>query len=286
MVVNILQGFQMDSKTCGQALALLEVLSGHEASESYIASEKCVGIVTDTMATHVTDDELLGSAAHALKRAVGYNGDGREALYDSFKQNAYKPMDQLMAVLDRQVVRPEVSDVLEDTIVLLTNLAVSDELAREVADRGMHIVTAAVRRHFSDTEFLTHAFACWGQLAFQKENLPRLVQMGVITLIIKSISTYPEHVGVIKKCIQVLDNISIASEEYAIIVYEGGGMDVIDSVASTYAMDDEVQQLCKHARVSLLTMTLKGGGRSRYGGEHFTGFSNGQQDLRSSLGTA
>jgi hypothetical protein len=251
-LVDVLKYFQDNIPLCKQAAELLEMVSKVEDSIPRIANLSTLNALFDSCEVLTKAGEVEGAAMLVETiRNVTKHPNGRSPMQKVFAEG--RLIERLVHTLEDNSHSLEVFD---PGLQVLTQLSMDDSLAEQVGEIAMHVLIAAVRKHFKDTDFLSTSFECWSQLAFYKENLPRLVLNGGIPLILQAISTYPEQTKVISKCISVLDNICIASSEYAVIVMESGGQKAIETIAEVYAQDPEIASLCRHAMISLETMTL------------------------------
>jgi hypothetical protein len=251
-LVDVLKYFQDNTELCKQAAELLEMVSKVEESIPRIAKLSALNALFDSAEVLTIAREEEGTAMLVeTMRNVAKQEKGRKHMQQVFSEG--RLIERLTHCIEDNTHNLE---IFEPGLQILTALSLDDSLAEQIGELATHVMIAGVRKHFKDTDFLATSFECWSQLAFHKKNLPRLVLNGGIPLILQAISAYPEKTKVISKCIAVLDNICIASSEYAVIVMESGGQKAIDTVAEVYADDPEIASLCRHAKVSLETMTL------------------------------
>jgi hypothetical protein len=112
----------------------------------------------------------------------------------------------------------------------LTRLCADDALSSTIAERGMHIIMAAIDRFDLDPEFLTVAFRLLGHLAFVETNLTVIVQHNGIQRIVRAITSQPDAKNLMVRSIQTLDNIAMANKENAAIVIDEGGKELIETI--------------------------------------------------------
>lgn len=257
MVLQVMVSHDWDDGILHSSVELLAMLS---ISESGLAALKdCDGIQTVLNAmdgSDVNDNEFLLNGCRVLN-SVAIDPDARHIIAEN---NGVKLLLGLMERCTAQLDVEEIEDddeneelrFLQNATHVLTRLAVDDRLSAEVAS-FMHIILDMCRT-LNEAQFLSTVFGLIGQVAFLKENIANIVQHRGIEVIMTAISEHVEEENLIVKAIKTLDNISTANEEYAELVANIGGKQIIEQVIETYEGNEMVRSAGQSALVSMNAM--------------------------------
>ena len=241
VVIEVMQANDWDAEVITRAVGLLGVMTYSRECLTLIAQLDGIQALLSAMEQHGSSGDLLAAAQLALTnlaasedaRTAIRNMEGVATILGLFEQN----------ITDRTYVT--------ETMKTLTRLCADDRLSASIADRGMHILMAAVDRYNRDPDFLTVAFRLLGHLAFVESNLTIIVQHNGIHKVIGAITAHPDSKGLMVRSIQTLDNIAMANKENAAIVIDEGGKELIETIMETYAEDEEIQRYGKSALLSM-----------------------------------
>jgi hypothetical protein len=205
-----------------------------------IAQNDGITMLLSAMEQHGSSQSLLASAQLALTN-LATSEDARTQL---------RNMDGVSVLLSLFETNMANKEFVTESIKTMTRLCADDTLSKSIAADGMGLLMQAVDR-YDEPGFLTIAFRLIGHLAFVESNLTIIVQHNGIQRVISAISAFPDHLALMVRCIQTLDNIAMANKENAAIVIDEGGMELIETIKDTYPDSEDIQKAGNSALLSL-----------------------------------
>lgn len=240
-VIEVMQANDWDVEVITRAVALIGVMTYSRECLVLIAQLDGLQVLLSAMEQHGGSPELLTAAQVALTNLASAE-EARTAIRNM------EGVSTILALLESNITD---KNYVTETCKTLTRLCADDRLSSSIADRGMHILMAAIDRFSRDAEFLTVAFRLLGHLAFVESNLTVIVQHNGIHKVVSAISVHPDSQPLMVRSIQTLDNIAMANKENAAIVIEEGGRELIETIMETYKDDDEITRYGKSALLSM-----------------------------------
>jgi hypothetical protein len=249
LIVDVMQSHDWDDQLIDKTVRLLALLTDCETGRDTASQNNCMQVLLLAIKEHAKHEDFLHSAGKAMINLAN-DEENREIIRNS---GGVDTILQLMEDCKGQGGENEV-DLLNDCINILTRLSVDDELSATIATLGMHILAKVARVYFQHDNFLTHVFQLVAQLAFIPENLLCIVQHGGIELIFDAIEKHLTSEDLMVKCIETLDHISMADEEYAQIVAEAKGKEYVEEIVRMYADNEDVQEAGQACLTSMTAM--------------------------------
>ena len=200
-----------------------------------------IPVLLAAMDAHSRSHELLASAQLALTNLA----------VDERVRMVFKNMNGVKTLLRLMEKNITVKEYVNEVMATLTRFCGDDELSSQIAEEGMAIIVRATIDSADDPEFLTSAFRLVGHLAFVPTNLRVIVQYNGIGVVLQAMSAHPSHRALMVRSIQTVDNIAMASREYAHMVIQEGGREMINEIMAAYEDDDEIQRYGKSAVLSM-----------------------------------
>jgi hypothetical protein len=239
-VIELMNANDWDVEIIERAITLLAVATYSKETQPTIALNDGITTLLSAMEQHGSNASVLKSAQLALTN-LAINEEAREQL---------RNMDGIGTILGLLEANVTNKEYVGEVLKTLIRLSVDDVLSQQIANDGMHIIMQICDR-FGDPDFLSIAFRLLGHLAFVETNLTIIVQHNGIQKIIGAISSFPDNQPLMVRCIQTLDNISMANKENASIVIDEGGKELIEAIMETYPDNDEIQKTGSSALLSL-----------------------------------
>ncbi len=239
-----IQNFDYERKLVAQVMKFLSVLTYNEAAVEVIGSEHLLPIVFQAMRTRVENEEFMLDALMAVANTVP---DPRcQAIAD--EDDALKQILELLTLYDNSV------DVTMQVILTCIRLATNEEISVKVAAEGMpYFMRATAKLGMEDIDLLSLLFELLFHLAFIKENINIMVQHGCIKtlLAIMDVEEYQEDSALMMKAVGMMDNVVSADEEFASIVKDKGGKQLLRAVADTHSDDVEMRNAVQSTLLSM-----------------------------------
>ena len=239
-VIDVMQANDWDLEIVGRCVTLIAVMTYAKDVLRSIAQNDGITMLLSAMEQHGSNQALLSSAQLALTN-LATSEDARTQL---------RNMDGVAILLQLFETNMANKDFVAESIKTMTRLCADDTLSKAIAMDGMGLLLQAVDR-YDEPGFLTIAFRLVGHLAFVESNLTIIVQHNGIQRVISAISAFPDHLALMVRCIQTLDNIAMANKENAAIVIDEGGMELIETIKDTYPDSEEIQKAGNSALLSL-----------------------------------
>jgi hypothetical protein len=239
-VIELMNANDWDVEIIERAITLLAVATYSKETQATIALNDGITTLLAAMEQHGSNASVLKSAQLALTN-LAINEEAREQL---------RNMDGIGTILGLLEANVTNKEYVGEVLKTLIRLSVDEVLSSQIANDGMHIIMQICDR-FGDPDFLSIAFRLLGHLAFVETNLTIIVQHNGIQKIIGAISSFPDNQPLMVRCIQTLDNISMANKENASIVIDEGGKELIEAIMETYPENDEIQKTGSSAILSL-----------------------------------
>lgn len=236
--------YALDAEMMNKALEVLSSLTLAREVLTLVVDMDGISLVMSAIDQHSSDSVLLKTATSVLTH-ISSSEDGREAIL----RGDVLPM--LFALLEEFLERPAYRDFAIETLKTMRNLCADEVMSSTIAEQGMHIIVSLLQQYEEDADFLTGAFKLLGHLAFVESNLAIIVQYNGIQRLIKAITLHPDSRLLMLSSIQTLDNISMKNREYATIVIDEGGKELIETIMTTYAGDAELLRYGKSALLAL-----------------------------------
>lgn len=238
--VNVLRTHDFDRDVVGAAIPLLATLAYCENAGEQLAQSDAASLLLGVMDAHGADEDILVNAQQTLASLAGY-----PAVQESFKQDGI-PTELALAVAHRTS-----RDFIVELLDTLGRLAADDELSEKIGEDGMHPIMQLVDEYAQQPEVLVQAFQLLTNLAFLDSNLPLIAAYEGITKITAAIAAHADHRDLVCRSIWTLDSLATASREYAMLVIDAGGRELLQEIMRSYESGDEVHQAAKSALLSL-----------------------------------
>jgi hypothetical protein len=239
-VTNIMQVNDEDLEIVSRCVTLIAVMTYAKDVLKAIAQNNGIMLLLSAMEQHGSSQALLSSAQLALTN-LATSEDARSQI---------RNMDGVAILLSLLETNIGNKDFAVESIKTMTRLCADDALSKAIAVDGMDLLMRAADK-YDEPGFLTVAFRLMGHLAFVESNLTIIVEHNGIQRVIGAITNFPDHLALMVRCIQTLDNIAMAHKENAAIVIDEGGIELIETIKDTYPESDEIQKAGNSALLSL-----------------------------------
>jgi hypothetical protein len=239
-VIDVMQSNDWDLEIVSRCVTLIAVMTYAKDVLKAIAQNDGITMLLSAMEQHGSSQPVLASAQLALTN-LATSEEARTQL---------RNMDGVSILLSLFETNMGNKEFVAESLKTMTRLCADDSLSKAIAADGMHLLLQAVDR-YDEPGFLTTAFRLLGHLAFVESNLTIIVQHNGIQRVISAISAFPDHLALMVRCIQTLDNIAMANKENAAIVIDEGGMELIETIKETYPDSGEIQKAGNSALLSL-----------------------------------
>ena len=241
-VFEVAAQYTADAEVLAAVFHILSAVTKSKTSGLAVIELDGVALAMSSMEQHRREPVLLRFAQLTLTH-ISACREGRDVIL------AMDGISTLLALLEESTTFREFAKEVQATLL---NLCANDALSRKIAESGMHILISLMSQYEEDAEFLTGAFRLMGHLAFLESNLAIIVQHNGIQTIIRAITLHPDSRLLMVRSIQTLDNIAMKNREYAGIVIEEGGKELIETIMTTYEGDEELHS---HGRSALLAIS-------------------------------
>ena len=249
LIVDIMQSHDWNEQLIDRTVRLLSILTESEVGCEAATENNCMQVLLLAMKDHAKHGEFLHNAGLAMVQ-MAHSEDNREAIR---QQGGVDIVLGIMESSGETQASEEEAQFIRTATEILTRLSVDDELSAEISTKGMHVLANVSRANFDNVDMLVATFQLVVQLAFIAENLLAIVQHQGVELIFDAIEKHSKEEELMVRCIEVLDNISMAEDsEYSAIVAEAHGKDYIQEIMSIFPDNDKIQQVAGRA---LVTMT-------------------------------
>eukprot|EP00935_MAST-01C_sp_MAST-1C-sp1_P000906 g906.t1 len=258
LIVDIIQSYDFNEELLEKAVHLLNQLTYYEEGCEAAAEARVLPVLLLSLKDHAMYGDFMHGAADVISQMCNHGDDSDigEQSREAIRSNG--GIDLVFGLLEQalnsQDSLEDAGAFMETCIKLVTKLSVDDEMSSAIANTGMHVLELVAREQFEDEEFLQFVFTLIAQLAFIPENLLAVVQYHGIELIFDSIEKHLRSEELMVKCIETLDHISMADEEYATIVFEAKGIEYVEEILKMYQDNEEVQNAGQSALVSMQAM--------------------------------
>eukprot|EP00924_Labyrinthula_sp_SR-Ha-C_P013010 augustus_masked-scaffold_12-processed-gene-6.50-mRNA-1 protein AED:1.00 eAED:1.00 QI:0/-1/0/0/-1/1/1/0/2406 len=255
MILQAMEVYRNNDSVKAFCIESIEYLSYTFEGVKAIYESDGISVLLQQMESNTEDQELLEAVLKALTNMCSLR-DVNKSLSRAIMDDIVKQggIDIVINALSEGIRHPDFVIAGLKFLTLMTAMLTSN--SKEIATKGMHTILKAINVHAKDVKVLESAFQLIGILAFQKDNLKIIVQYGGINLIVNSILAFPEEGRLVKRSIQTLDNIAMASQEHSNIVQQASGKKVIEELIKTYKTipgraAEDVVQACQAALLSL-----------------------------------
>jgi hypothetical protein len=257
VIIDVLQTFDFEEELLDRTIHLASMVSYYDEGVEALANGHLLPVLLLSLKDHAQYGDFLSSSSEIIVHMCHANDDevaepSREII------RTQGGINTLFGLLERAGASEDIDEeqayFLSQCAKLAIKLSVDDELSLEIANEGMFVLEKIVRVHFDKDEFLTEVFTLIAQLAFIPENLLAIVQYHGIELIFDAIERHLRSEDLMVKCIETLDHISMADEEYATIIFEAKGIEYVEEIMKMYNDNEEVMQAGQSALVSMNAM--------------------------------
>lgn len=242
IVLDVAALYAVDSEVLAAVFQLFSAVTKSKAAGLLLVQLDAIALLFSSMEQHRRDPDMLRFAQLTLTHLSVIN-EGRDVML------AMDGISSLLALIEECTTYR--TYVIEAMATLL-NLCGNDALSRKIAESGMHIIISLMDQYEEDTDFLSGAFRLLGHLAFLESNLAIIVQHNGVPCIIRAITLHPDSRNLMVRAIQTIDNIAMKNREYAGIVVEEGGKELIETILATYSGDEEMR---RHGKSALLAIS-------------------------------
>ena len=210
----------------------------------------CVPLVADLDGIHVllaamdanSENVTILDAAQMALTNLAVNEKARQNIKDM------RGVRTLLTLVEKSIQR---KDYVVEVMATLTRFCGDEGLSMQIAEQGAPIIMKVINDYKDDPEVLMNVFRLLGHLAFVTSNLRVIVQYSGISAVLTAMAAHPGDRGLMCRCIQTADNIAMASREYAQLVIQEGGREMITEVMGVYENDEEIQRYGKSAVLSM-----------------------------------
>eukprot|EP01029_Cantina_marsupialis_P003805 TRINITY_DN1382_c0_g3_i1.p1 TRINITY_DN1382_c0_g3~~TRINITY_DN1382_c0_g3_i1.p1 ORF type:complete len:2670 (-),score=895.52 TRINITY_DN1382_c0_g3_i1:394-8403(-) len=242
LIIEILKAHDWDEELVEHTIPVLTALTYEPTAVVLMIDLDAIQVVTSIMESHCDHKGILLACQLALTNLA------------SVEETRFvmKEQDTLQTVLENLRNHLDNIPFITEVFNTLTRMCVDEELSLTIAANGVSTLFGAMRKYSDNPEFLAEAFILIGHLAFLEDNLRSIIQCDGIALIMESITEHPDCHKLMVRSIQTLDNIAMASKEYANIVIESNGKEIIQEIMDAYEGDPEIDH---HGGSALLSLT-------------------------------
>jgi hypothetical protein len=250
LIIDMLQSFDFEEELLDRSVHLASMVSYYDEGVEALAQSNILPVLLLSLKDHAQYGDFMANASEVIYHLANHQEDaevGEQSRETIINQGGISTLFGLMEKGDD-------IDFLCSCVGLATKLSVDDDLSLQIASEGMYVLEKVVRDNFDSDEFLVLVFTLIAQLAFIPENLLAIVQYHGIELIFDAIERHLRSEDLMVKCIETLDHISMADEEYATIIFEAKGIEYVEEIMKMYQDNEEVMQAGQSALVSMNAM--------------------------------
>jgi hypothetical protein len=140
---------------------------------------------------------------------------------------------------------------LEEMLSVLTFVSVEDAMNLYLGQNCMHVLANIMKQHAKEEGLMTACLGLQGSLAFQNENILKIVQYGGIEGILDTVKDHIASENICLKAVQLLENIFLGSQEYAAVAWEQGCETQFEAVGKQHSNSAEISAALRSAKLHL-----------------------------------
>lgn len=239
--LDVMQRLDWDEELVEHAVSLLQAMSFSEEILEALSTPDAVRALLGALDMYGERADFAANALVPLDN-IASDADGCAVIGDQDGPVTF------IRLLDKHLGE---SEVVQHVLTILTRMATLEAHSTTIAEQGTRAVMEVIRKYADAPEMLNLAFQLVGHLAFLQDNLKDIVQHGGVSVIINAILSHPEDQDLMKQCIHTLDNIAMASKEYAAIVTSEGGRMCIKELMHAYHDDPEIKGAAESALLTI-----------------------------------
>merc|ERR1719272_2025486 len=278
-VLDSMAANDWDEELSECTVKLLASISVGEECTKAIADRNGVQLLLSAMESHEDEPEFLAAAHIALSNVVAIE-EARKTVLD---------LKGIPTIVKQLKDFPKEAELTEKVIETLIRLSADDLCSEAMSEEGMFMFCGLIdqwsdhvrldedgEEDDEEPSMLETILALLGHLAFVTSNLRKLVQFDGVKKIVACIKKHSEDIDVMIKAVQTLDNIAMANGEYATIVIDEGGKDMIMGLVTQHEADEDAEELvdaCKSALLSLEALQRVKKSQGATGGHKKMGFA-------------
>jgi len=260
---EIVRMYDWDEELIQHALPLLATLTYTEQAVEQLAADDGVPLVQNALEQQlsilqeieddvITQKDILEERFEVVNAAVS---SAMVALTNlcavQAGRSSLKQLGGVESILSHMSRNEKRHLFVQEALLMLTRCSSDDALAVEIANKGMHVIMQIIDNNMDNETTLTACFRLLGHLAFLEQNLAIIVQHEGIQKIVAAIAQHADCRDLMVRTIQTLDNIAMASADYARLVIEENGRDLIEMIVDAFHDDDEILSYGKSALMSI-----------------------------------
>ncbi len=260
---EIVRMYDWDEELIQHALPLLATMTYTEQAVEQLAADDGVPLVQNALEQQLAvlkdiEDDILTEKSVLQERLEQVNAAVSSAMVALTNlcavetgRTALKELGGIPSIL-AHVGRNKTRQLfIQEALLMMTRCSSDDELAVEIANKGMPTIMAIVDENMDNVVTLTASFRLLGHLAFLESNLAIIVQYEGIQKIVAAIAQHADSRDLMVRTIQTLDNIAMANPDYARLVIEENGRDLIEMIIDAFHDDEEILSYGRSALMSI-----------------------------------
>jgi hypothetical protein len=250
LIIDVLQSFDFEEELLDRSVHLASMISYYDEGVESLCESNILPVLLLSLKDHAQYGDFMANSGEVIYHCCNHMEDADLGEQSREVVKANGGISTIFGLMEKG----DDHEFLCSCVALATKLSVDDDLSLLIAAEGMYVLEKVVRDNFASDDFLVLVFTLIAQLAFIPENLLAIVQYHGIELIFDAIEKHLRSEELMVKCIETLDHISMADEEYATIIFEAKGLEYVEEIMKMYAGNEEVMQAGQSALVSMNAM--------------------------------
>jgi hypothetical protein len=246
LAFTTLQNFDYEKLLVAQVMKFLSVLTYDARAVTEVAELGWLPIVFQALQTRQDLEEFVLDALMCVCNSVQDPRNQKLVLEDK------ELLKQLLELLNKYA---DSSDVASQVVITCIRLSTNEDVSVLMASEGMpFFMRTTAHLGMANTELLSLLFELLFYLAFVKENIKVIVQHGGIKVLcaVMEVEEYQQNVELMLKAVGMMDNVVSASEEFATVVADKGGRQLVEELREVHGEGEE--ELFGAATSALLSM--------------------------------
>ena len=248
--VALLNANDWDQALIVDVAGLLSAMSYSETCANMMCEAGTVEALATLLSTHSQHEDVMYAVVDALQGLA--KCPASKAAFDGVGAVA-----TLASTLQAHAASPDMAVPLMRTLERLC-VPLEGGLSTEVADACLHTVLSILRDHADDTTMAVGCMNAVRAVCVNEGNTPKVAQHDGVASIVAAVCVHPEDEGLVESCIMTLDVMAGSSPEFAAIVVEEGGLELLKELMAAHSDNEDIQEAGASALAALETMKALG----------------------------
>jgi len=186
-----------------------------------------IRLLVQAMETFSTEPDVIRNMCQSLVVLSAYQNKSVPEAYLPEVHQTFMSLDVSRSVL--AVMESSMSNavVVQSTAAALSRMAVMSDMAKSIAEQGMHIIAEAIVTHKEDGEVILNLLHVVKFICFVEENITLFIQADGITRLTDLFMVFDDNVFVIQEAVRTLSTVATANSEFADVMKNVEGADEI-----------------------------------------------------------